>query len=279
MTNEDTHFYVDNAPPGEVAWVLRSLVRHEALGTKDIARLLYTEYGFTMQKDKTYTPRRLYDLGLAQRTLDGGKVGYVLTELGEKVRDIAATDPAIYPDLMHFLHYARFDGKPETRKYLWSYRRCCEIVWCEKRLISNQEMASRVQALMRAEFPALDFGAAKGARFDKTGAGRCYAWIKHLSPSPFPENDRALRLRIVRQHELPLLALSYVYSARSYRYGDPIVLANDLLDAIAQVFFLDPCCCRELIGIAAKMTKAVTLADTFAGTSVNLLVPYGIESI
>lgn len=279
VANANTHFYVDNAPPEEVAWVLRCLLPEEPLSPNDIASLLRSEYGFSMQKDKTYSPRRLHDLGLARQAKVGGKVCYFLTPLGRKVRSMTTTESALYPDIMHFLHYSGFDGRSETRKYLWSYRRCCEIVWAEKRLIPTQEMASRVQALMRTEFPDLDFGAAKGARFDSTGAGRCYTWMKSLSPPAFSDSDGILQPRSVDRHELPLLALSYVYRERHYRHGDPVLLDKVVLSDVAAVFFLDTVRCRDLLSLAVQTTRALQLADTFAGTCVTLASAYGIENI
>jgi len=279
MNNYDTHFYIDNAPPEEVAWVLRCLPPGDPVSPNEIASLLLSEYGFGMQKDKTYSPRRLYDLGLANQRRATGTLTYVLTELGHKVRTIATTDPQLYPDVMHFLHYSRFDGDPRTRKYLWSYRRCCEIVWAEKRLIPTQEMASRVQALMRSEFPGLDFAAAKGARFDTTGAGRCYTWMRRLLPPAFSERGGVLQPRVVDRHELVLLALGYVYSERSYRCGDPVVLDEALLSDIARVFFLDTVRCYDLLRLGAEVTHAVALGDTFAGTSVTLNRPFALENL
>lgn len=278
--SEDIHFYIDNAPPQEVSWTLRALSSTEWLSPQMIADKLYTEYGFRMQRDRTYSPRRLYDLGLAVQCGTGTKLRYSLSRLGVKLQGILAFDEGLYADLMHFLHYSRYDAKPETRKYLWSYRRCCEIVWSNNRAVPPQELAANVQSLMREEFPYLDFGARVGARFDATAAGRFYGWIRRLVPPPLAEQDNApLERRIVSHYELILLGLDYVYLSRGYRYGDPVILDDALLDDLARVFFLDHQCCRHLLDLASKVTRTVVLRDTFAGTSVNLLQPYGIEDL
>jgi len=280
LINEDTHFYIDNAPPEEVALTMHCLSASEAMSPQMIAERLYADYGFRMQKDRTYSPRRLYDLGLANQSTAGGKLSYTLTNLGTRMLNVMALDHELYADLMHFLHYSRYNGEQDTRKYLWSYRRCCEIVWSEGQLVPTQELAARIQGMMKEEFPHLDFSAREGARFDSTAAGRFYTWIKNLSPSPFPNDQHTdLQRRLVQHYELVLLALDYVYHARGYRYGDPVVLDTGLLDEVARVFFLDHQCCRELITLATKMTRIVALADTFAGTSIKLLAPYNVESI
>lgn len=276
----DTHFYIDNAPPEEVSWTLRSLSSTERLSPQMIADRLHAEYGFRMQRDRTYSPRRLYDLGLAEQSGTGTRIHYSLSTLGARLQGILAFDQELYADLMHFLHYSRYDERPETRKYLWSYRCCCDVVWAEGRAVPVQELAANVQSLMRQTFPNLDFGARTGARFDSTAAGRFYGWIRQLTPPPFADQDKALlSRRTVSHYELALLSLDYAYRTRGYRYGDPVVLDNDLLDELAQVFFLEHQCCRSLLDLAAKVTRTVVLHDTFAGTSVNLMAPYGVENV
>ena len=163
---------------------------------------------------------------------------------------------------------------------MWSYRKCCEVIWAEGYPLPTPQLAARVQGLMQDEFPQLDFSARQGARFDSTAAGRFYTWIGQLAPSPLPQqgDDRLCR-RSVQRFELALLSMGYVYRARGYRYGDPVVLDDQLLDELARVFFLERTCYRELLSLAAAITRHVALRDTFAGTSVTLLAPYGVEDI
>lgn len=144
--------------------------------------------------------------------------------------------------------------------------------------MSTAAMAADVQNQMQRHFPDLDYTARTGARFDGSAAGRCYGWLSHLVPEPFP-TKKELHPRAVDRYELPLLALDHVYRARGYRYGDPVILDDVLLDAIARVFFLDPLCCRNLLDVAARLTRAIRLSDTFAGTSITLQEPYNIERI
>ena len=277
---EDTHFYIDNAPPEEVGWVLRCMSSTEQLSPRAIADRTRSEYGFQMQRDTTYSPRRLYDLGLVQQSSTAAGVSYTLTRLGVRLREIMALDPTLYAEVLHFLHYSRYDGRPETRKYFWSYRSCSEIIWMEGRVVPAHELAARIQDVMRQEFPYLDFGARVGARFDGTAAGRFYTWIRQLSPSPLPEGgDVTLRRRNVEHHELALLSIDHVYRVRGYRYGDPVILDELLLDELARVFFLELNCYRELLSLAAKLTRLIVSRDTFAGTSVTLQAHYGIENI
>jgi len=276
---EDSHFYIDYAPSEKVLWILQSLDPRVAITVGEIAHRLEQEHGVTGQKLRTEWPRRLHDLGLAHQERSGARTTYRLSRLGAKVREIEAVDPQLHPDLMHFLHFSSFEPTPQCRKYLWSYRRCSELAWGETRLLSAREIAARVQSDMRRDFPDLDYQARTGTRFDSTAAGRWLRWVRGLEPSPFPDDDNTLKPRVVSRCELALLALDDTYRARRYRYGDPVILDGQLLDEVSRVFFLDLACCRELIDLAARLTKAIRLSDTFAGTSVTLLAPYGIERI
>ena len=59
--NEDIHFYIDNAPPDEVTHVLRVLSVGNPLTPDEIAKVMVNQYGFEMQRDHSYSPRRLYE--------------------------------------------------------------------------------------------------------------------------------------------------------------------------------------------------------------------------
>jgi hypothetical protein len=275
---EDTHFYIDYAPCEDVRKALTCLGGGRAMTASEVFDELQAQ-GRPVKSPRTETIRRLSDLGLAAREELGNRVTYTITKLGEKVRDVDALDLELYPDVMHFLHFSSYDGSRSMRKYLWSYRRCSELAWIEGRLLPLKEIAARIQSQMNDEFPDLDSTAQIGARFDNTAAGRWAQWVRALRPPPFTEGGRVLQKRTVLRHELGLLALDDAYRTREYRYGDPVILDEVLLDEVARVFFLDPVCCRQLIDLAARVTKAIELRDTLAGTSVTLLAAYGIDRI
>jgi hypothetical protein len=277
VAEQDTHFYIDYAPPNKVRDALWCLKPDNPMLPTEIFDRLESQ-GKTVSQ-RTEIPRRLFDLGLAEQVRHGNRIAYTLTSLGSKLREIASFDPGLYPDLIHFLHFSSWDGTPQARKFLWSYRQCSEISWMEELLLPGKQLASRVQSRMMAKFPDLDYAAAVGARFDSTAAGRWSRWVQSLKPPPFEQDNGDLQKRAVKYHEIILLALDDVYRFENYRYGDPVILDEEMIDELARVFFLDPICCRELLDLAAAVTKAVKLSDTFAGTSVSLVKPYTIESI
>ncbi len=154
--DKDIHFYVDNAPPDEVSHILRVLSVEDGLTPDEIAKVVTSQYGFTMQRDHSYSPRRLYDLGVAFQDRQRSKVTYRLTERGAKLQKIQAMNPALAIDLLHYLHYTAYSGNPRDRKYLWSYRKCCEIIWSTQHMVPNQDLASQVLSIMGEEFTSLD---------------------------------------------------------------------------------------------------------------------------
>jgi hypothetical protein len=277
-TKEDTHFYIDFTPPDEVTHVLRVLSFDNELSTKEISDSLRDNYGFEMQKDRTYSPRRLYDLGLAIQ-IRKGSVTYKLSELGSKVQNILGIDPALAMDLIHYLHYTGYTGEPTNRKYLWSYRRCCQILWDNMRLIKYSEMASAIQSEMQEKFPSLDFGKRAGARFDNTAASRVAQWLRSLDPSPIDQVDSPLIPRNIDRHEVALLALDETYCSSGYTYGDPVIMDEEFIRQVSGVFMLDSECCKNLLTICVSINQSVKISETLSGASINLFKPFKIDNI
>lgn len=278
---EDSHFLIDNAHPEEMRLILLSLNSATPLSIGDLRDLLYSSYGYEGQKNLSLSTRRLVDLGLAAQqstSVNKAKWGYRLVALGEKVRSLHYERPALYPDVMHFLHYA---GDPGHRKLFLSYRWCCEIVWDRKEMPTARSIALEIQSRIAQAYPEM-YAQRVGGNFNIGGVSAWKAWLATLVPLPFAAEAPASRTLVPRTcscYELPLLALDHVYRSRDYRYGDPMILDDALLDEIARVFFLDPVCCRELLDLAAQVTRAIALRDTFAGTSIKLLAPYGVMDL
>lgn len=275
MLDQAPHFYIDHAPPDGVLAILRILPLEHGMTIGEIKGAVPSS---GVAKFRSEWPRRLADLGLAHAETFDQKLRYRVSNLGVHVRKLETTDPGILPDILHYLH-SDWQDSSEKRHYLWSYQACCAVSWHRRQVPSSRDLAAIVQERMREEFPNLDYKASTGARFDSTAAGRWLQWIRTLEPTPFDEDDRRLIPRIVTRYELVLLALDRAYRQRGYRYGDPVLLDDGLLDEIAAVFFLDLACCRELLERAARLDRALSLRSTFAGTSLTLQEPYTIERL
>lgn len=279
-TNEDVHFLIDNAPPLEVEHVLKCLDSGTAYSTEELRGKLLSDWGYSAQKNLSFSTRRLFDLGLSQRSITAtGKPGHIITNRGTKVRDILAVDHELYDEIMHFLHYTLYDGSPASRKLLWSYRTCCDIVWDRRSVPSVSEIVASVQERIALQFPSA-YAQRTGGNFNEGGVTSGWKpWLAQLSPPPFSAEGNELVLRETQHVDLVLFALDHVYRSSHYRYGDPVILDDIILDKVTRVFFLDPLCCREQLSLAARLTKVVRFADTFAGPSITLMGPYTIEAI
>jgi hypothetical protein len=278
-TKEDTHFYLDNAPPKEVTNVLAALSLDSELAPKEISDTLKNNYAFEMQKDYTYSPRRLSDIGLATQIRKGSAVTYKMTDLGLKIQNFLGIDQGLAMDLMHYLHFTGYTGEPTQRKYLWSYRRCCELIWAEFRAISSKDLASTIQAEMREEFEWLDYGEKVGARFNDKAVNQVYSWLRSLEPSPFEKGDTTLTPRIIDRYEIALLALDETYRSSGFTYGDPVIMDDDFIKKVSGIFMLDSGCCKRLLEIGTRINQSVKISETLTGASVNLTKPFKIENI
>jgi len=275
----DAHFYIDNAPPIEVTQILRIMGHDSEFTNQEIAEIFKKSYGFEMQRDHTYSPRRLCDLGLFEKKRTGSRETNNLTDLGKKLQNILGIDISLAFDLLHYLHYTRYENHPNARKYFWSYKRCCELIWEKGFLIKPDELAAIIQVEMKQEFPMLDFNAKKGGRFNAVSAGCVSTWLRALIPSPITKPGELIQRRLVQRFELSLLALSYVYQIRGYQYGDPVLMDRQLIDQISGVFFLNGECCSNLLRMASRISSLVKLSDTLSGTSITLLKPFTINDV
>jgi hypothetical protein len=231
-----------------------------------------------MQEDKNYSPRRLYDLKIGVQEREGSAIKYRLTSLGDKLQMLLSTDQALGIDLIHYLHYTSYSGAPEDRKLLWSYRRCCDYIWAEGKAIPSKTLASRIQSDISQEFPHISTTEKQGARFPASGVNQGVVWLRAMEPSPLDEDDKVCP-RVVSNFQLAVLALDDLYRHKPFAYGSAVVLTDEVLDAVARVFFLDPANCRELLGTAAAFSSAVKLSDTLAGTSIALTRPYTLHDL
>jgi hypothetical protein len=278
-TIEDTHFYFDNAPPKEVMNVISILSVDYEQTPKEIASSLSSTFAFEMQKDHTYSPRRVHDLGLAIRVRRGTSVKYKLNDLGLKIQNLLGFDRGLSKDLLHYLHYTGYKEEPKQRKYLWSYRKCCEIIWSNMRFVRGKEMASSIQAEMRDQFDWLDYGKKTGARFNDTAVNQIYSWLKNLDPSPFETIGDELKPRKIDRYEIALLSLNEIYNCSGYTFGDPVIMDDNFIQRVSGVFMLDFECCKQLIEIGARLNNSVKLAETLTGISVTLKKPFNIDNI
>jgi hypothetical protein len=275
-TSEDVHFLIDNVPPQELELTLRCLDSLLPKSTDNLRSELNSNWNFLVQKNYTFTTRRLQDLGLATKS-DQDRNSFILTNLGYKVQQLLDTLPELCPDIFHYLHYS---GSPEVRKYFLSYKWCCQTVWARKEILSTSELVGEVQSRIEANYPAL-YGLKVGGNFNAGGVSAWRAWISKLEPSVLSDDpkDKQIYPRDVSAFQLALLSLNNLYQDRGYCFGDPVLLDDELVDELAGIFFLDHNSYRSLVALAAKVTRHLTIRDSFAGTTITLIKPFTVEDI
>lgn len=85
--------------------------------------------------------------------------------------------------------------------------------------------------------------------------------------------------RRLDRHELVILALDDIYRHEGLRYGDPILLGDDILGALCSVFFMDRANCFELLLRASRVSSIVAWQDTLSGPSVSLTRQYSVRDV
>lgn len=265
------HFYIDYCPYEQAITTLQALSHEKYLTSFELAESIGEELRSEVRK-------RLVLLKIAQEKEDNNSLAYVLTTLGNKLKEISYFDSELLPDLFHYLHLLYDPDDINSPKMFWSYSQCSKIFWNSGELTNYKEIASIVQNRMKDDFPNLDYTASVGARFDNYAVGRWAGYIKNLIPSPVDDNKRLIK-RSLSRFEIILLAITHLYYSRHYRFGDPVVLGNNVLDEISSVFFLDPDCSKQLINIASRLSPLLSKRDTYGGMAITLNEPYTIERI
>lgn len=271
MTENLYHFYIDYCPYEQALSTLQALNNERYLTAIELAETIGEDFRSEVRK-------RLVLLGIAEEKEANNTLAYVLTHIGYKLKEISYFDSELLPDLFHYLHLLYVPADMNSPKMLWSYSQCSSYFWNSGELSNYKEISSFVQNRMKDDFPALDFTASVGARFDHYAVGRWASYIKNLIPSPVGENKR-LEKRSLSRYELILLAITHLYYSRNFRFGDPVVVGANVLDEISSVFFLDPECAKQLIIIASRLSPLLSKRDTYGGMAITLNEPYTIERI
>lgn len=274
--SKDVHFLIDNVPPKELELTLRSLDSQYPKSLENLRSELISTWGFSTQKNYSFTTRRLQDLGLATKS-DQDKNSYILTSLGVIIQRLLDSTPELCPDIFHYLH---FYGSPDTRKYFLSYRWLCQVVWTRNQMLTTSELVSEIQSRIESYYPDL-YEQKVGGNFNAGGVSAWRAWVSKLEPPILSDDpkDKQLHPRSSSAFQLALLSLTSLYQDRNYRFGDPVLLDDEIVNELSGVFFLDQNIYRSLVQLAARITRHVSIRDSFAGVTVTLLKPFTIEDI
>jgi len=268
----DSHFLIDNAPPLEVIYTLLSFSIGSEYSNNDLVEILNNNWSYKPQRNFSNSTRRLLDLQLLEKNNEGK---FLLTKLGQKVKEIYEFDNDIFLDVMHYLHNTSFINNKNPRMLFWSYRKCSEYFWQNKNIESNQELSNYIVNEIDKYWPGLD-SAKIGGRFNEGGVSSWKSWINSLEPNPLGDSGK-LMYRQIKRYELILLSIDDYYRKHKLRFGDPVLLGTNVLDEISFLFFFDPDWSKQLINIASRLSPFLSKRDTYGGMAIVLNEPYTIE--
>lgn len=282
VTKEDHHFYIDNASLQEVASALLVLSLDKGLSTTEIREIAVRDFYPRYQKDATYSPRRLLDLGLATCTSSASR-RYTLTPTGLRLQSILESDQDLAYELFHYLQYTGFAGHPQARKLLWSYRRCCQLFWSAGHDLDARVVAATILSEAAERFPACLADAGREGGFNTTAVQCVRSWLNCLRPSPLSMSSpgRTGTQSPIAKRSLPNpvlagLALDDLYRDRKVQYGDRVVLDDSVIDALSEVFFATPESTYAGLTEMARRSPTVTISETLSGAAVGLARPFGL---
>ena len=271
---EDKHFLIDYVPPLELTYSLISIKNNDGLSNKELSTFIEENFELPTQKNFSSTTRRLLDLGLVEKNNNNE---FYITELGNRINEIYHFDYEIFFDLIHYLHNTKYINNPLSRKYFWSYRSLTQYFWNHKELRSDKEMSEIVLADIQEKWPE-HFRETKGGNFNPGGVSSWRYWINQLTPEVINQERRLIK-RETSRYQLILLSINNLYRSEKIDFGNPILLSANIIDQIASEFFLKNDCVNNLINIAAQFSSALSIGDTFAGKSITLHKPFGIERV
>lgn len=266
-------YYIGSANPLELEYILLSITPKDALTRNLLESKILEKFNYRVQKRFGDSINRLEDLDiiLKERTEEGQVCK--LTDFGQTMRELLQYEVQLYRELIHFLHYQGYNYTTRKREYLWSYRKLCDLLWNRSRVGKYRDLASEVTGYIQEHFNATE------VPFDDTIIGKFLNWLKPLRPRVIDDEKNILRREIDRP-ELFLLSVDLCYREKGLRYGDPILLAENVVDDICKPFFIEPSCLNTLIEISGRFSPGhLRLMTGFQGTSLILRRSFSVTDL
>jgi hypothetical protein len=217
-------------------------VRHEvnperAWGVLD-ALMNEVEYDHITQYDRSLS--RLRQLGLV-----ANKGEPVPSEDGRELHRIGLKRPDVAWDIMHFLHYIRWNpSTPTTDTMFYTYQEYCSLLHSRRNvnLGANREafaveLNSQITAseYFREEISNLAKGAVSLSANSLLGVEH---WLSKLSPEVLPEKGN-FALRHYCSPELLLMAFRYVTEITEAQLGLEQPLSQDRRDVLCRICLIE----------------------------------------
>lgn len=219
-------------------------------------------YQHITQSDRQKT--RLQQLGLV--------TGRELSEDGEALARLCRKKPALWGDLLHFLHYTRWSPlKPTEYAFSWVYRQFTNLLWEATNVRVDesflQPVVSSLIGAIEAEPAFADViehktrtGAISLSTLSLVGA---LNWLAALWPPVL--NEQHFSRRFFCPPELMVLALSWVTRTDGGELGIDILLSPERRRALCMLCLLDPAALDRTIDWTLPLYSACVRPGTNAG--------------
>lgn len=199
------------------------------------------DYSYVTQADRQLTRLRQLELLTSQTGQPE------LTELGQTLIEIGQQKPNLIFDLLHYLHYARWDpAQPHLNSAFWSYQSYCHLLYdrqeCVLDLPFKEQTANELDIQIHSSTlfgPYVAQKTRKGAvSISPNTLNGIQHWLAALTP-PVIEAD-TFSLRYFCPPELLLLAIGYVYALDDTEAGVELLLTPEKRTALCKMVLLNP---------------------------------------
>lgn len=225
-------FHVRNAHPGDMVAILVAIDTYPDLPTIGEVLSKAEKMGFVIRdRQRLEALMTARDLGLVEPDRN------VITPLGKTISELELRNPDLFYDVVHYLHYALWDGKRSgSHCFSWTYRHLCDLLWQTRisSLTDRRDVAAELESRSRSAFGRTDIA------LSAKSVGGALLWLMELEPPVFNEAGDTFTCRHFCPPELFVLAVDHVYRINGIEYGTNLLLSEDKLEAICQVCLLDP---------------------------------------
>lgn len=176
----------------------------------------------------------LRDLGLMERRR------IQLTNMGQTIAQIIHKNPALFPEIIHYLYYTTWQETSESEScFSWSYKTLCNYLWQQGSFVVDKlALFSFVSSEASEKFQI------QSVSFSTNSVTGVIIWLEALNPVVIQQGNSGSEYRFSRRAfctpELFLLAIDYIYKSEDAEYGSNLLLNETRRNAICQLCLLEP---------------------------------------
>lgn len=197
-------------------------------------------YALRQRKDYSKLVRSLYEL----EVITGEADTLALTDIGSNIARAAYFQPALLPELIHFLYYIGYEAN-NNKRFSWSYRKVCDWLWDSAPCEINRDRL--VNIVTQAAQDTFDIS---GISFSTQSVSGILHWVTNLYPRCIDADNIFMR-RAYCPVESFMLALHHVYQHQSHQAETPSVrLTPTVKETVCRICLIAPESFMEMLNQA-----------------------------